>query len=369
MVKYNLNIVSFNVPYPADYGGVMDVFYKIKALHELGVSITLHCFQYGRSEQKELEKYCKQVFYYPRKTGLSSHLSLWPYIVYSRRSKALLHNLSSNDYPILLEGMHSAYGLISKQLNHRKVLLRSHNIEHEYYRYLANRERNVIRRIYYYKEAFLLKRLLYKLPQTTGVAAISLSDTEELNKIFANTFRLPPFHSGKLVESVLGKGDYALYHGNLSISENVEAAQYLIQQFANKEVSLVVAGKNPDQRLIRLTQGVSNISIVGNPDDSTMHNLIRNAHVILLPTFQTTGIKLKLLESLYRGRFCVANVSMTKGTELEALVEIAEPDFYETSVRLMKENFTEEKKKERAELLGKQYNNEENARLLISKIY
>ena len=27
-----LNIVSFDVPYPPDYGGVIDVFYKIKEL-------------------------------------------------------------------------------------------------------------------------------------------------------------------------------------------------------------------------------------------------------------------------------------------------------------------------------------------------
>ena len=36
MPAYNLvHIVSFNVPYPADYGGVIDVFYKLKSLHSL----------------------------------------------------------------------------------------------------------------------------------------------------------------------------------------------------------------------------------------------------------------------------------------------------------------------------------------------
>ncbi len=31
MDKY-LNIVSFNIPYPANYGGVIDVYYKLEAL-------------------------------------------------------------------------------------------------------------------------------------------------------------------------------------------------------------------------------------------------------------------------------------------------------------------------------------------------
>ena len=65
-MERRLHIVSFDVPYPADYGGVIDVYYKIKALADQGVSIILHCYQYGRPEQKELEGLCEKVYYYPR---------------------------------------------------------------------------------------------------------------------------------------------------------------------------------------------------------------------------------------------------------------------------------------------------------------
>ena len=34
-VEY-LHVVAFNVPYPPDYGGIIDVFYKLKALSEQG---------------------------------------------------------------------------------------------------------------------------------------------------------------------------------------------------------------------------------------------------------------------------------------------------------------------------------------------
>ena len=46
----HLHIVSFDVPYPPDYGGAIDVYYKLKALHEEGIKIYLHCFEYGRGE-------------------------------------------------------------------------------------------------------------------------------------------------------------------------------------------------------------------------------------------------------------------------------------------------------------------------------
>ena len=51
-----IHIISFDVPLPANYGGVIDVFYKIKALHKAGIKIKLHCFYYGREKNVELEK-------------------------------------------------------------------------------------------------------------------------------------------------------------------------------------------------------------------------------------------------------------------------------------------------------------------------
>ncbi|MCX6283192.1 MAG: mannosyltransferase, partial [Bacteroidetes bacterium] len=44
-MEQHLHIVSFDIPYPPDYGGVIDVYYKIKTLSEAGVKIHLHCFE------------------------------------------------------------------------------------------------------------------------------------------------------------------------------------------------------------------------------------------------------------------------------------------------------------------------------------
>ena len=38
-MEKHLHIISFDVPYPANYGGVIDVFYKLKALHAEGIKI------------------------------------------------------------------------------------------------------------------------------------------------------------------------------------------------------------------------------------------------------------------------------------------------------------------------------------------
>ena len=55
MDKY-LNVIALNIPYPANYGGVIDIYYKLVALHQNGVRIVLHCFEYERPHAPELEE-------------------------------------------------------------------------------------------------------------------------------------------------------------------------------------------------------------------------------------------------------------------------------------------------------------------------
>src|SRR5690554_3261962 len=83
-MEKHLHIVSFSIPWPPDYGGAMDVFYKIKALAQMGIKIHLHCFQYDREPAPELEEFCTEVHYYSRQLGLVRQFSSLPYIVKTR---------------------------------------------------------------------------------------------------------------------------------------------------------------------------------------------------------------------------------------------------------------------------------------------
>lgn len=87
------------------------MFYKVKALHDIGVKVHLHCFEYGRGERKELEPFCHSVHYYKRQMGKVQLLSSLPYVVVSRRSDELVDRLLKDDRTILFEGLHSCYHL------------------------------------------------------------------------------------------------------------------------------------------------------------------------------------------------------------------------------------------------------------------
>ena len=54
-----------------------------------------------------------------------------------------------------------------------------------------------------------------------------------------------------------------------------------------------------------------------------MNNLIENAQIHILITFQATGLKLKLLNSLFAGRHTIINQLMVTGSGLQKICHIA----------------------------------------------
>lgn len=370
----HLHIVCLDVPYPPDYGGVFDLFYKLKYLKEEGVHIHLHCFEYGRGKQDALQEFCETVHYYKRKKGIDAFSPELPYIVSSRNDKALKENLAKDDYPVLLEGIHCTYWLYRDQLVRRKVILRAHNVEFEYYRQLAANERSLLKKAYYINESRLLRK--YE-SQVAGKAGLVLTVSEKDVKVYENVFRakfvkyLPVFIPWNEVSSKTGAGKYCLYHANLSINENEQAALWLIEKvFANADIPLIIAGKAPAQLIISAANKKENITVIADPQEGEMEELISHAHINVLPSFSNTGIKLKLLHALFCGRHCIVNTLMTEGTGLQSLCTIAEDeaDFTNKIQLLFQQPFTEKDIATRQQMLKTIYDNQRNARRLAEML-
>jgi Glycosyl transferases group 1 len=364
-----LHIITHDVPWPADFGGVVDLFYKIKTLHSQGVQIHLHCFVNKRLPQAALEKLCASVTYYPRKKVSSISFSL-PYIVSSRKSNALLTNLLKDNHPILIEGIHCSYYLHAGKLVNRNIMLRLHNTEFEYYHHLALHEKNVLKKWYFLNESKLLKRYEKKLANTVTIAAVSQQDVQLYQQLFAakNISYLPVFIPYTNAEGLLGTGSFCLYHGNLAINENEEAAIWLLQHVFNKlAVPFVIAGKNPSQKLTYLAHQHEHTCLVANPTDKELHDMIAKAHINILPSFNNTGIKLKLLNALYNGRHCLVNKAGVQGSGVAHICTIAEDadDFITAINYLYNIPYDATENKQRQAVLNKLFNNDDNVEKII----
>lgn len=325
MQRY-LHIISFDVPYPADYGGVIDVFYTIKGLHEANVNVILHCFEYGRGEQPELEKYCSKVFYYPRSTGHKGFSAKLPYIVSSRTDDNMLQRLLEDEHPILVQGIHCTYLLHDPRFAHRKIFTRLMNIEHEYYHHLAKTTSSVLKKMFYYRESKLLKRYEQSIANKTSFIAVSESDTEYYKNEFGakDIVCIHSIHPFQEVHCQEGIGCYCLYHGNLSVPENEKAVVWLAREvFNDLQVPLLVAGKKPSSKLQRILSNHSNICVIADPSEEEMQDMIQKAQINIIPSLNNTGLKLKLLNALFNGRHCVVNDAAVKGTQVQPACHIA----------------------------------------------
>ena len=366
-----LHIISFDNPFPPNYGGAIDVFYKLKALHELGVEITLHAFTYGRAPHNELSNYCKQVYYYPRKK-ITNIFDGLPYIVSSRNHPDLIKNLLKDHSPILFEGLHTCYLLNHPELIERKKFVRMHNIEHDYYRLLAKVESSFIKRAYFRWESIRLAKFAKNLSHAQCILAISNNDFDTLNKEFVKTEILGPFHPNEKVTSITGSGEYACYHGNLAVGENDEAARFLVSNvFAEMDMPLIIAGNKPSETLKKMAAGCKHVKLVENVSTKEIDQLITHAHVNVIPTFQPTGIKLKLINVLYKGRFVLANHAMIDGTGCESLCYQANnaEEFVSQLNKIRKLNFETADVEKRISLLEKLFSNNTQAQNLLKLLF
>jgi len=349
------------------------LFYKIKALHEEGIIIKLHCFSYGRPKQTELNKYCEEVNYYERKTGLRGFSFTQPYIVHSRASPELLENLLKDDYPVLMEGVHCT-AFLPQVMKKKKAILRLHNVEGKYYWELFKSETSLFKKSFFLSESTALSKYEKKLPVDLLTITVSEKDASyyknDLGK--RNVKFLPVFIPFSEITTEEGMGNYCLYHGNLGVPENNKAAIWLLNKvFSKIKVPFVIAGKNPSKRLIKLANAHKNTNLVGNPPDIEMTDLINKAHINILPSFNSTGIKLKLIHALFKGKHCVVNEAAVEGSGVESACYIGTNANAMVSIvaELYNRPFTEEEISLRSRLLPSLFNNRINAQQLIQWIW
>jgi len=371
-LKKSLHVISFDVPFPANYGGVIDIYFKLKWLHKLGVNIILHCFKYGRDEQSELNKICTKVIYYNRSKYVNPFIGDMPYIVKTRNNEALLDNLLLDKHPILFEGIHSTYFLNHPKLKNRFKMVRTHNIEHEYYKNLELVESNYFKKYFFRNESDNLKMYEKKLKHAQCLLSISYNDYLHYKGKGFNTELVSAFHGNDQVNIKSGIGKFILYHGNLSVGENNFAAIHLVNHvFKYLQIPIIIAGNNPSKELQKLCSMYQHISLKDDWDNHTINNAISEAQINVLFTFQGTGIKLKLLNALYSGKHCVVNNKMIENTGLEALCHLSETD--EMCIQqinlLWQKEFSNEDIKAREKILNeKGFSNLHNAKIIVDLI-
>ncbi len=352
-MKKRLHVISFDNPYPPKYGGIIDVYYKIKALSELEIGVYLHVFgEQNIEEEKELSKYCEAVFYYPRNNVFLSLFSIIPFRVKNRASKLLEENLIKIKAPVLYEGLHSTHSLLSNDL--KEAYVRAHNVEHTYFYGLAKSERNLVKKLFYLIEGKKLERFEKQLKKATTIFTISKIE----QKYFQHQFKekaiyVPAFHDATFLMHKKTRGSYVLWHGDLRVPDNIKAVLFLIEVYKDSKFNFKIASSTINTAINKRISKINSIEFIDLNEKVDLFQLINEAHVNVLYTFQATGIKLKLLNALYKGKFVLGNNLLIENTGLETICEIANNKsiFLKQTENLFNKEFTKAITEKRKEVL------------------
>ena len=367
-----INIVCLDNPYPPNYGGAIDIFFRIKQLYNQGCKIYLYCFYSDREPRQELNYFCEKVYYYKRKSFLQTVQNiLTPFIVSSRKSNKLLSKLLSNKYPIFFDGLQSTFISSRKELKNRKKYLRIHNIESIYMKKLSTSENELVRKVGLKIDSLRYNYFERRLNHFDKIFTISLNDQNFYKNYHKKVHLLSVFHGHQKVKSKEGFGDYIFYHGNFDVSENLKAAIFLIKNVFNQiHIPVKIAGRSVLNKLKKYTKN-TNIELVDSPSVIKMQELIINAQINVLPTFQATGFKLKLINSLFLGRHCIVNNEMiASSNRLQTLCILSNSsnEFIKNIKKLFSTPFTKDEVNKRKILLMKYFNDIDKSKALIKQI-
>lgn len=148
-------VVCSDFPYPADHGGRVDTWGRIKVLAELGWK--LHLLVCGKQQPSKEEmaavyEYVEEITLCDRRSKLADLLHVVPMQVRSR--SGLQHVELAGDYDyVLLEGDYVYPILQNPKIKHQTAILRVHNDEAVYFKALARSTKNVVHKMYYHMES------------------------------------------------------------------------------------------------------------------------------------------------------------------------------------------------------------------------
>lgn len=361
-----IHIISFDNPFPPNYGGVIDVFYKIKSLHALGFEIYLHCFYEDRNQvSTELKAITKNVFLYKKNRNPLFLLSAIPLSVTSRFHKDLIKNIESIEGPILFEGLQTTMIINKTKLVNRKLFLRLHNLESNFYAGMSKNETSFLKKILYYIESKKYANYQNIISKFNFVFTLAKQEYMVVKTKMDSVSYIPVFHGNEDFKELTEFGNYAFYHGDLRLPDNKKAVSFIIDLFQKiPDYKLIIASSNGKEFVEKQSKKNANIEFVFIENEAHLSSLLANAHINVMLSFQQSGTKLKTVNSLFKSRFCLINNNMVDDERIVNLCEIAntESEFIQKINQLKTQPFTQNE--ERKKVLSEVYNDLDNAKKL-----
>lgn len=324
----SLLFITTQLPYPPISGGVIKSW---KLVEYLSQHYTLTVAYFLKNNDSEHEtKFLESV-------SLASHISLplqiprtplnliksnfrgIPLNLYRNYCKTFRNKISSicDDYDCIFIDHYEMFQYVPDTYK-GKIVLHQHNCEYLMWKRFGAIEHNILKKIALYNQAFWIKRYEKKICKIADTILAAPNDIDELVDIGADKDKFyPTYHLGdeellRLPPLTYKKTNPTLlYIGTLSWEANVDGLVWFISEVWQKlstqieGIQLKIVGKNPDLRIQSVSAPFNNIIFTGFVEN--LDTVYRDAQVFICPLRFGSGIKVKVMNALYRGIPCVTS--------------------------------------------------------------
>ncbi|MBL0287827.1 MAG: glycosyltransferase [Bacteroidetes bacterium] len=334
-MKKKLLFLTPQLPYPPVSGGVIKSWKLIEFLSEK-YEVYLASFL-KNNDQEHLEEFHAKIslfgsFYIPLNIPrtpfnlIKSNLQAIPLNLYrnkcSKFKGGIQNALMFAD--IIFVDHYEMYQYVPKEFLGKKVL-HQHNCEYLMWDRFAALEKNAIKKLALTNQAFWIKRYEKKICKHADIVLAAPNDEEELIKIGANPKKFrETFHLGDeslldLPELQFLKTENSIFYcGTLTWEANVDGLIWFINsgwkplKEKYPDLKFYITGKNPDNRIVNAIKEnqAKGIELTGFVDDLDIY--FQKSKVFISPLRFGSGIKVKVMNALYRG---IPTVTTSVGAE------------------------------------------------------
>jgi glycosyltransferase involved in cell wall biosynthesis len=209
----------------------------------------------------------------------------------------------------------------------KPVVLHEHNAEFVMWERLSEIENNPFKKALIKLEAGRIKRAEKMYAEDASIVFAAPNDIEELAKIGVDRDKLKPtYHLGE--DFLLERPDLEfdqtekalLFVGTLTWEANVDGLIWFLDEIYplvlknHPDIHFYIVGKNPDPRLVSRAQKYDSVELTGFVDE--LEPYFKKARAFVIPLRFGSGIKVKLLNAMYRGIPIVTTPIGTEGLEV-----------------------------------------------------
>jgi len=362
MPKASILFISTQLPYPPKSGGTIKSWHYLSHLTDT-YAVGLACFLKeedplhleGLNAQLELRETISLPLSVPRNvlTLIKSYLFSNSLNLYRNRSstfKSLIEE-KADQYDILLVDHYEMFQYVPSDYK-GKVIIHTHNAEFELWRRMAGLSKNPLLKLAlrleskrvknYEAKIFKLADLVYASPSDIQSFQMSGMETDNFKITYHlgndELLKLPPMQFEHTEKSLL-------FMGTLSWEPNIDGLLWFIEevfpllQKQHQDLKLYVLGKQTDERLAEAAKTFSGIELCGFIDH--IESYLDKSRVFVVPLRFGSGMKVKVLEGMYRGLPIVTTEIGAEGLEVnsgnELLISKGPAEFADACLQLLED--------------------------------